>query len=183
MSQPRKPIFGFLWPTPDPAAPVDGDYRQVRLVRVTPRGPVRLAVLIVGSALVTVCAGTLVMAALTTPLTPLTVVGAAVTGTLLVLVLRGWVVGTFVNDDLVRVETTWRRIDCAWSSVATAADQEVATPLLGTPLHVPGRRVTITTREGNRLPTHIYSTSPDLWLRPEAYDMARLRMARWTPSP
>ena len=113
MSQPRKPIFGFLWPTPDPAAPVDGDYRQVRLVRVTPRGPVRLAVLIVGSALVTVCAGTLVMAALTTPLTPLTVVGAAVTGTLLVLVLRGWVVGTFVNDDLVRVETTWRRIDCA----------------------------------------------------------------------
>lgn len=182
VTEPRKPIFGFLWPKPDPDAPVDAAYRQVRLVRVTPRGPIRLAVLIAGTALVAVCAGTVVMAALTSALTPLTIVGAAVTGTLLVLVLRGWVVGTFVNDDVVRVETTWRRIDCAWSSVASAADVEAPAPLVGTPLHVPGRRVVITTQEGNTLATHVYSTSPDLWLRPEAYDMARLRLARWTPT-
>ena len=36
MNEPRKPIFGFLWPKPDPNAPVDGAYRQVRRVRITP---------------------------------------------------------------------------------------------------------------------------------------------------
>ena len=46
MNEPRKPIFGFLWPRPDPNAPVDGDYRQVRRVRVSPRGPIRLAGLV-----------------------------------------------------------------------------------------------------------------------------------------
>jgi hypothetical protein len=29
------------------------------------------------------------------------------------------------------------------------------------------------------LPTHVYGCSPDLWLRGEAFDMARLRLERW----
>lgn len=181
MTEPRKPLFGFLWPKPDPQAPVDAQARQDRLVRITPRGPFRLALLIVGTALAAICAGSILMMALTTPLTPLTILGAAITGTALVLVLRGWVVGTFVNDDVVRVENTWRRLDCAWSSVASIDDVAGQWPLLGTPVHVPAHRVVITTQEGRTLPTHVCSTSPDLWLRAEAYDMARLRLERWLP--
>jgi hypothetical protein len=33
---------------------------------------------------------------------------------------------------------------------------------------------------GRRLGTHVYTASPDLWLRPEAFDMASLRLERWT---
>ena len=32
---------------------------------------------------------------------------------------------------------------------------------------------------GAPVPTHVYSTSPDLLLRAEAYDMAALRLLRW----
>lgn len=181
MSEPRKPLFGFLWPKPDPNAPVDAAYRQVRLVRVTPRGPVRVVVLVLLSALTAICAGAVVMASLLSALTPLTILGAAVAGTLVVLMLRGWVVGTYVNDDLVRVETTWRRFEAAWADVASITEAEQDSPLLGTPLRVPARRVSVTTRQGVVLPTHVYTSSPDLWLRPEAYDMALLRLERWQP--
>ena len=181
MTEPRKPLFGFLWPKPDPRAPLAGAVHQEPLVRITPRGPFRLGLLIVGTAVAVIGAGSVLMAALTTPLTPVTILGAAVTGSAMVLVLRGWVVGTFVNDDIIRVENTWRRLDCEWSSVASLTEEQGQWPLLGTPVHVPAERVVVTTREGRTLPTHIYGTSPDLWLRPEAYDMARLRLERWLP--
>ena len=62
MKEPRKPIFGFLWPKPDPDAPVDEAYRQVRRVRITPRGPIRLVTLLLGSVLLTIVAASVVMA-------------------------------------------------------------------------------------------------------------------------
>jgi hypothetical protein len=179
MTEPRKPIFGFLWPKPDPAAPVDGAYRQVRRVRINPRGPVRVAVLMLGSITVTIVAATLVMAALTTTVTLATVAGGALVATGIVLVLRGWVVGTYVNDEAVTVETTWRRTSIPWASVRAITTQESPAPFLGLPVRVPSLRSVVTTSDGASLPTHVYACSPDLWLRPEAFDMARLRLERW----
>jgi hypothetical protein len=179
MTEPRKPIFGFLWPRPDPDAPVDSAYRQVRRIRVTPRGPVRLATLLISSAAVAMAGASIMMAALTTAVSVATVIGGAVVATAIALILRGWVVGTFVNDAGVTIETTWRRTSIPWASVRAVTTEAGRAPFLGLPLPVASSRTVVTTSDGVRLPTHVYASSPDLWLRAEAFDMARLRLERW----
>lgn len=179
MTEPRKPIFGFLWPKPDPNAPVDGAYRQIRRVRIVPRGPIRLAMLLIGSAVVAMAGASLMMAALTTAVTATTVIGSALVATTIALILRGWVVGTYVNDEGVTVETTWRRTRVPWTAVRTVTTQPCRAPLLGLPLTIQSIRSVVTTTDGDELPTHVYACSPDLWLRAEAFDMARLRLERW----
>lgn len=179
MTEPRKPIFGFLWPKPDPDAPVDGAYRQVRRVRITPRGPIRLALLLGGSTVVAMAGASLMMAALTTAVSATTVIGGALVATAIALILRGWVVGTYVNDEGVTVETTWRRTRVPWTAVRAVTIEPGTAPLLGLPLPFPSRRSVVTTTDGVVLPTHVYACSPDLWLRDEAFDMASLRLERW----
>lgn len=179
MTPPRKPIFGFLWPRPDPDAPVDAAYRQVRKVRITPRGPVRLAVLIVGSVGLTLATTSAILSGVVTGFSFATVIGAAVSASALALVLRGWVVGTFVTDVAVTVETTWRQSVVPWTAVRSVATEPARMPVLGLPIRVPGRRTVIHLGDGRVLPTHVYTASPDLWLRPEAFDMASLRLERW----
>lgn len=179
MTEPRKPIFGFLWPRPDPDAPVDGAYRQVRRVRITARGPVRLATLLIGSAVVAMAGAALMMAALTTAVSLATVIGGALVATAIALILRGWVVGTYVSDEGVTIETTWRRSTVPWAAVRSVSTQPCRAPLLGLPVPVASVRSVVTTTDGVELPTHVYASSPDLWLRAEAFDMARLRLERW----
>jgi hypothetical protein len=182
VNPPRKPIFGFLWPKPDPNAPVDDAYRQERLVRIAPRGPIRIAALLGGSVLTTVATGSIVMAGLTTALSPVTFIGAAVCACALVVVLRGWVVGTFVTDRGVTVESLWRRQVVPWDAVRAIEVRDQRSPLLGLPVRVPARRSVLALADGRTVATHLYSTSPDLWLRPEAFDIARLRLERWASS-
>ncbi len=179
MSEPRKPVFGFLWPKPDPNAPVDGAYRQVRRVRITPRGPVRLAALFLASVIVVMASASLIMAALTTAVSAATVIGGALVASAIVLILRGWVVGTYVSDEAVTVETTWRRTTIPWTSVRTVATESCRAPFLGLPVRVGSTRSMVTTTDGSTVPTHVYGCSPDLWLRAEALDMASLRLERW----
>lgn len=179
MTQPRKPLFGFLWPKPDPAAPVDGAYRQIRKVRMANRGPIRVVTLAVGSVLTVAVLGTALTAALTSPVSVLTFVGAGVAATALVLLLRGWVVGTYANDRAVTVETTWRRRAIAWSDVQRVDVQSGRTPFLGLPIRVAGDRCMLQLTDGTSIATHLYTSSPDLWLRDDAWDMARLRLIHW----
>lgn len=179
MNEPRKPIFGFLWARPDPLAPLDSDYTQVRAVRIPSRGLVRVATLSVGSAIVTVLTAVALLAAIASGLSVPTVVGAAIAATGLFLVLRGWVVGTYVTDSQVIVETTFRRITTPWPDVLSLDDVVVPCPFLGVRFGVHARRIVIVTQDGHRIPTHLYATSPDCWLRPEAFDMAVLRLGRW----
>lgn len=180
-TEPRKPIFGFLWPSADPDAPVDAAYVQVRRVRVAPRGPIRIGALVLASLVLTTLTGTQILAAMSTGPTVLTVAGAALSASLLFVVLRGWVVGTFVNDHGVTIETTWRRITVPWDEVAAVECVDARAPLVGLPVRVPARRSRVVARDGRAIPTHVYTTSPDLWLRPEAFDMARLRLEQWAP--
>jgi hypothetical protein len=179
MTEPRKPIFGFLWPKPDSDAPVDGAYRQVRRARITPRGPIRLATLLIASAVVAMAGASLMMAALTTAVSVATVIGGALVATAIMLILRGWVVGTYVSDDAVTVETTWRRVTVPWDDVRAITTERCRSPFLGLPVHVASTRSVLTLADGSTLPTHVSSCSPDLWLRAEAFDMASLRLERW----
>ena len=94
--QPR-PILGFLWPRPDSSAPVDEAYVQVRLIRVPSRGPLRVALLVAGTAGLTMIAGSALSAAIGTSWLLLIPVSALL-ATFLVLLLRCWSVGTYVND-------------------------------------------------------------------------------------
>lgn len=174
----RKPIFGFLWPRPDPHAPVDGAYRQVRPVRVSRRGPVRLLALLALTLAVAAVAGTVLGAGLSAGFSWPVVVGAAVVATGIALMLRGWVVGTAVTDDALVVESVWRRRVVPWREVLALDLVEGPCPLLGTPIPVRGTRVVARTAAGP-LPTHLYTTSPDYLGRAEAWDMAVLRLQRW----
>lgn len=181
MSQQRKPIFGFLWA--DRTGPVDADFHQVRRVRVTGRGPWRVVVLSVLSVATIAALGTALMAALASGASVASLVGAGLGATLLFLTLRGWVVGTYVTDAGLSVERTFRRVSVPWTDVERVDERTARTPWLGTPVPVPGRRCVVTLLGGAEVATHVYTTSPDLWLRPEAYDMARLRLDRWLPTP
>ena len=182
MSEPRKPLFGFLWPKPDPDAPVDAAYRQVRPLRVCSRGLVRLTLLVIATALIVIGLGTAVMASLATGAIAPTIVVAAVGATLVFLVLRGWVVGTYVSDDAVRIETVFRRNEIPWTTIASVDIVEEPCPLMGTPVRVTGRRVVLTTTHTARLGTHVYTTSPDILMRSEAFDVAASRLRNWSRS-
>lgn len=179
MNEPRRPIFGFLWPKPDPDAPVDQAYSQTRTIRITPRGPLRVIGLVATTVATTIAAGSMIMAAISTSLSTLTVAGGAVVATLLVLSLRGWVVGTYVNDRGMVIETTWRQVTVPWTDVAAVTRMTVPCPFLGVPARWTAERVVVLVADGDPLPTHCYTTSPDLWGRPEAYDIAALLLARW----
>jgi hypothetical protein len=179
MNEPRKPLFGFLWPKPDPNAPVDDAYRQVRKVRITPRGPIRIAALIVATAVMVSTTGSFMLAAVTAGLSPTTLIGAALTATILVAILRGWVVGTYVTDAGLSIDLTWRRIIVPWEEIAAIECHEQSAPFLGLPVRVAAMRSSAVLIDGRVLPTHVYATSPDVWLRPEAFDMARIRLERW----
>ena len=178
----RRPIFWFLWPRPDPSAPVDGDFVQTRPLRIPRRGPFRWLLLLIGTVSLATTTGSAILAALAAPLTAGAFLGAAVSATAFVLILRGWVVGTYVNDAGVTVTSMWKRQSADWSSIASAACSDTTTPWLGLPLRTRGRRVIMILEDGEVIPTHIYSTSPDLFLRPEAFDMACLQWENWMSS-
>jgi hypothetical protein len=179
VSEPRKPVFGFLWAKPDPDAPVDAAYHQVRPVRVMPRGPVRVVVLVFATAATVVFLATALIAALIAPALPAVLVSAAVAASACFLILRGWVVGTFVSDEAVRIESLFGRDEVPWSLIEAVACRPEPGPFLGIPLPIHGDRVSLALADGRRLGTHVYAASPDLWLRHEAFDMARLRLENW----
>jgi len=182
MNEPRKPLFGFLWPKPDPDAPVDGAYRQARPLRVCPRGLVRVALLLIATAVAVIGLGTAVMASLATGAIAPTIVVAAVGATLVFLVLRGWIVGTYVSDDAVRIETVFGRHEVPWSTITSVDVVEARCPMLGTPLRTHGRRVVLVTTQDATLMTHVYTTSPDILMRSEAFDVAASRLRNWSRS-
>lgn len=152
---------------------------QVRPLRIPRRGPFRWALLLLGTVTLAITTGSAILAALVAPMTPGTFLGAAVSATALLLILRGWVVGTYVNDAGVSVDTMWRRRFVEWSAVTATSCVDSTTPLLGLPVRIRGRRVIVTLSDGSSLATHIYSTSPDLYLRPEAFDMACRQWENW----
>lgn len=162
MTEPQRPIFGFLWPRPDPR--LDEAAVQERLVRVPARGWLRLTLLVGASLLlVTVTASTLT-AAIGTHLLFL-LPAAAVLATFWVLLVRAWAIGTFVNDRGVVVVSLLATRAAAWPDVASVRDID--------------GHVELHLRRGEVMNTHVRRHSVDLLGRAEAYDIARLALQRW----
>lgn len=179
MNPPQRPLLGFLWPRPDPLAPVDEAAVQARLVRVMTRGPLRLLTLTAATLLCVLLASTAVLTAASAPLSAAALVGAALAATMICITLRGWVLGTYVNDHGIVVDTMVRRVRIPWAEVSRLICADEGVPLLGTPLRVPGRRMIVHTAHGARIGTHVYTHSPDVVGRSDAFAVAGERLENW----
>jgi hypothetical protein len=179
VNRPQRPIFGFLWPRPDPHAPLDAAAVQQRLVRVAPRGPVRILTLIIATLLSVFSTSAAVMTALSAPMSGAALLASAVAATALYISLRGWVLGTYVNDHGIVLDTLVRRVRIPWNEVSEVHRAREPVPLLGMPLRTSGLRISIETTRGERFGTHVYTSSPDLVGRPDAFDMATDRLENW----
>jgi hypothetical protein len=158
----QRPIFGFLWPDRD--EPVDHQARQRRMVRIPGRGPLRLVSLVAATLGVVGLSGAVIIAAIDVGW--LTVVlGGFVVATLTVIVLRAWVIGTYVNDDGFAVQRLFRANVGPWRDVWRIEESDGI--------------IVMHLVTGERVPTHISRRGLDLFGRPTAYDMAALRMQRW----
>ena len=160
--EPPRPIFWFLWPPAQ--APLDHDYRQTRLIRIPPRGPWRL-ILLVGAALVCIILGGVsIMAAIGAGIFPVVLAGAVLASAVVIL-LRGWSIGAYVNDDGFAIRRLLRSESGRWSSV-DRIDRDL-------------NRVTLRMKDGTAIKTGIAEHSLDTWLRPEAYDAAAIQIENW----
>lgn len=158
----QRPIFGFLWPTRVQA--LDGAAEQRRLIRINGRGPLRVLLLIIVTLATAALVGTVLLAAASVGW-PLIVMSAFVCATVLVLLLRGWVVGTYVNDDGYAIQRLFGADVGVWRNVYRVQ------PHNGTWY--------IVLLDGTELPTHISVRNIDLLGRQQAFDMAGLRLQRW----
>ena len=158
----RRPVFWFLWPKIN--GPVDSEYRQVRLLRIPARGPWRLVMLIGATWGLVIGSAALLLAASTAPLPLLFAIGATLATAVLAL-LRGWVVGTYVNDEGYAI----RRISCTNSGRWEAGNR----------VSIIGSTAFIIRRDGSLVATHISSRSLDLWLRPVAFGASVDLLERW----
>jgi len=159
----QRRIFAFLWPDP-PAGPLDRNARQVRFLRVSPRGPLRFVLL-----------GILTLATFAIALlgTLLIVSSPSVTGgvilisalaPLLALTARAWELGTYVNDEGVRVIRLLSTVGLLWSDVEAVVDTAGCVSLIG---------------DGRTVPTHVRRMGLDHVGSPQSYDIARDRITNW----
>lgn len=160
----RRPIFWFLWPQPDPRAAVDGNFVQVRPVRIPGRGSIRVVLLGLVTAGIVILSGTAIMAAIATSWLLLIPVSALI-ATFLVLNLRAWSVGTYVNDAGIAVQRLLGTRNARWTQVQSVDD-------------INGH-VMVTLRDGQVFSTHIARFSTDLLGSSERYDIAKLALERW----
>lgn len=162
MNDPRRPIFGFLWPPTDNA--VDGDYQQIRMIRIPARGPWRLILLVGASLVIVMFAGVAIMAVAGAGVLPVLGTGAFLASTVVIL-LRGWSIGTYVNDEAMTVRRMFSSTACRWSNVARVECTEQA--------------VVLYLVDGSTIVTSIAVNSLDTWLRPSAYDAAVIAFENW----
>ena len=159
-----RPIFWFLWPQPDPNEPLDGDARQVRLIRIPGRGPLRVLLLASATIALAVVTGTAIMAAIGTSWLLLFPVSALI-ATFLVLLLRAWTIGTYVNDERLAVQRLFGTDAVRWNDVRNVVDGDGA--------------VLVTMRSGHVIRTHISRRSIDILWSGEGFDAAKLALQRW----
>ena len=176
MAAVRRPIFWFLWPPGDPG-PLDDQAVQGRWVRVCGRGPWRWAFLVALTALVITIVSASVAASLAAPGLLTIMMSVIIAVPLVALLARAWVAGTYVSDRGIKVSGVVTTVLIPWREVLSIG-AEGGSRLLGLPVRVQGKRVVIDWSEETTA-THVETASPDLWLRPQAYDAARDRLATW----
>ena len=159
---PHRPIFGFLWPPKQ--TKVDGDFQQIRLIRIPARGPWRLILLVGASLLIVMFAGVAIMAVAGADILPVLATGAVLASAVVIL-LRGWSIGTYVNDDTMIIRRMFSSAACRWSNVARVECSR--------------RALVLYLVDGSMIVTSIRANSLDTWLRPSAYDAAMIAFENW----
>jgi len=168
MSSPqRKPIFGFIFsPRPDRAGA-----GQLRWIRIPARGPARLVLLLAATLTAASVAGAVLFAlASVRSLTGLALGTLVIVSSLplVALLVRGWVVGTYVNDGGVKICRWWSTTHVPWLSVNSIDSQ----------FTFAGERLLLDTDFGP-VATTMSSRSPDVWGRGETWLIARDRLRQW----
>ena len=185
MSDPRRqqrPIFRFFDRDPDRHRPLDGDFVQVRPVRLHRPGPWRVALVVVLAvssawlALLGVLA--VVTAQAGTRLVVLAVVAVPV-GVAWWLTSRVLTTGVYVHDRGLRQSRLLSTTEVDWSAVTDVRRVPDRVPLLGIGPRTDGERVVLVLTDGTDLPTTITTRSADFLGRAEAYDIAARGLERW----
>lgn len=173
----RRPLLGFLWPRSEPG-PVDHQARQERWIRIPPRGPWRLAFLIVSSlAWLSLLPASLISLFVA----PSFYAVALIVAVLLpcgALLLRGWAAGTYVSDRGVKVSRVLTTTFIPWDDVTRVRVDAATRGWLGTPIPVRAQSLALDTPEES-VPTTITNVDPDLWLRAQAWDASGDRLTLW----
>lgn len=161
--EPRRPIFWFLWPPTNTA--VDSAFSQVRMIRIPARGPWRLILLVGATLLIVMLSGIAIMGSAGAELFMVLITGAAIASALLVL-LRGWSTGTYVNDAGFAIRRMFFSHLGTWSSLVST-DRT-------------GDRMVLYLSDGSTVKTTIAKNSLDTWLRPTAFDAAAIAFENWS---
>jgi hypothetical protein len=158
----QRPIFGFLWPSRPQQ--LDGAAEQRRLIRINGRGPLRILLLSLVTLATAALVGSVLLAAASVGWV-LVLMSAFVCASVLVMLLRGWVLGTYVNDEGFAIQRLFGADVGVWRNVYR--------------VHARHGTWYIDLLDGTEIPTHIDVRNIDFVGRPQAFDMAGLRLQRW----
>jgi hypothetical protein len=168
-----------------PKGPVDGAYRQVKLMRPYRPGFPRILMSAMGVVvfLIPMYSAIIILLSPGTPLVPrLLFAGslALIASGTAILVSRLFSAGVYVSDGGLRIVTIRRMLSIPWSDVADVSSATSRTEILSVPFaKTTGQLVVVTTRDGGPLRTPVTSTGLDFLGRAEAYDAAALALERW----
>lgn len=165
MTQPdpdRRPIFSFLWPIRprSVSSPVTHETKFLRLGR---RGALRLVTLTALAMLIVVGAGSVILAGVTSSISFWTLPIAAGVATSCVVLGRGAIAGTYVNDEGIAVRTITRSRFIPWAQSQVEMVDEVI----------------VVREDGRSHPTHVRRWSPDWPWGGEPFNIAVLGMRSW----
>ena len=168
----RKPIFGSVWryPETDPQ----------RLQRVGRRGFLRLAVLVpLTLVLVSLLAISIVYATTGIAVSESILIGF-VLASATVLILRGWMLGTFVNGNGFKVVYLLNSSSGLWKNHYQVETKSIPWKLAGVPIGIKSPRVVLVSNDGSQIQTHIYIGSVDGIFTHERFDILFRLLRRWS---
>ena len=170
----RKPIFGFLWTNSSEIST-----NQSRFLRVGRRGIIRLGILVT-STLVLLSVATISTGYLLTSnaIIESFLIGAMV-ATSSVLVLRGWILGTYVNDTGIKIVRTLSTRVVPWTDVEDVHKTLAAWRLLSIPIGLRSHHVVLRTKQNELIPTHVYKGSIDGLFTDDSVDILQSLITRW----
>jgi hypothetical protein len=167
----RKPIFGAVWRYPE------ADPR--RLQRVGRRGLLRLAALVpLTLTLVSLLAISIVYAATGISLTEAMLIGFFLASAT-VFVLRGWMLGTFVNGNGFKIVTLLKTTSGLWRDTYEVASKSTIWKIAGIPIGIKSQRVVLISPQGNEIYTHVFIGSVDTIFTRERFDVLFQLLRRW----
>lgn len=167
----RKPIFGAVWryPETDPR----------RLQRVGRRGPLRLAALVpLTLTLVSLLAISVVYAATGISLAEAMLIGFFLASAT-VFVLRGWMLGTFVNGNGFKIVTLLKTTSGLWRDTYNVVSKSRVWKIAGIPIGIKSQRVVLISPQGNEIYTHVFIGSVDTIFTRERFDVLFQLLRRW----